>query len=698
MPVHIREVSVRRLGPLGDFSFEPGRLCLVYGRNESGKTCLVEFILRALFRIPGRDAHWGLRDLAGCGQVAVSGLAGGDAVFSGRPRSPKLEDRLRAAGWTVPVDLARLLVIKGAEPALDARAAGGAGRAQVREYLTGQPVFEEIGGRIPNTAERVTISAGDIVGDARSADVSSRRQAREGLQRIDGLVEAIEQLYSRSSRRHLEAERQAVRAAVALQDRARRHQAFRLQRELDALEADIQQLPDADLDRVEQTRVRYAEKSADCARTEAERGEAAAAAREADWLEAALALYRDAGGRLAAQPGPALPILAGLVLAAAAAAILAGHRVPAALLLLAAAGLGAWHIRRAARAAAGWRDRRDIESIEAGFRERFGGGRVDGATLQALFKQADEARVIARRLEGDIRTLKAERAAIEETGAVLFERLAGRRVEPDAWPQEAAALKARARDLARRRSDTRNRLDRLGAAPSDLLADDPGVPYDPQQTADLDRRARELDDRLARMEHGLIEAKAAVAREVASADAGLSRPMEDWLGRLAEKRAALAEAYRDATASLIAQKAVADVLQDLRRQEDRLIDDGLASEPVLRLLRNVTRRYTGVEVEGEALKVSDGSGSWALGELSTGSRDQVLLALRMGFAARLAGADSLFLIFDDAFQHSDWERRRRLADELAAASRQGWQCLVFTMDDHIRDLFREREARMVALP
>jgi len=76
--------------------------------------------------------------------------------------------------------------------------------------------------------------------------------------------------------------------------------------------------------------------------------------------------------------------------------------------------------------------------------------------------------------------------------------------------------------------------------------------------------------------------------------------------------------------------------------------------------------------------------------LSTGAREQVLLALRMGFAARFAGNNSLFLILDDAFQYSDWERRPRLVDQVFAMAEKGWQIFYLTMDDNLRDLFRER--------
>jgi len=47
------------------------------------------------------------------------------------------------------------------------------------------------------------------------------------------------------------------------------------------------------------------------------------------------------------------------------------------------------------------------------------------------------------------------------------------------------------------------------------------------------------------------------------------------------------------------------------------------------------------------------------------------------------------LILDDAFQHSDYVKRPILVKTLFQLANDGWQIIYLTMDDHIRDLFRE---------
>jgi uncharacterized protein YhaN len=65
----------------------------------------------------------------------------------------------------------------------------------------------------------------------------------------------------------------------------------------------------------------------------------------------------------------------------------------------------------------------------------------------------------------------------------------------------------------------------------------------------------------------------------------------------------------------------------------------------------------------------------------------VLLGLRIRFTARILAGIPLFLILDDAFQHSDWESRERLVKKLFTLSNKGWQIIDFTVDDHIRSFF-----------
>ncbi|MHB8114152.1 MAG: ATP-binding protein, partial [Bellilinea sp.] len=118
----------------------------------------------------------------------------------------------------------------------------------------------------------------------------------------------------------------------------------------------------------------------------------------------------------------------------------------------------------------------------------------------------------------------------------------------------------------------------------------------------------------------------------------------------------------------------------------RAINSKAMSEPI----KEITPSYTGVDLEGEELVVFNDMQRFPLSALSTGAKEQVLLALRIGLANHVLGEQKMFLILDDAFQHSDWNRRERLVDEMAALGTTGWQIIYFSMDDHIKQLFEDR--------
>ena len=68
-----------------------------------------------------------------------------------------------------------------------------------------------------------------------------------------------------------------------------------------------------------------------------------------------------------------------------------------------------------------------------------------------------------------------------------------------------------------------------------------------------------------------------------------------------------------------------------------------------------------------------------------------MLLLRKIFAEDYFDEESGFLLLDDAFQHSDWERRESLVDYiLQLVEDHDWQIFYFSMDDHLATLIHER--------
>ncbi|MEO1999082.1 MAG: ATP-binding protein, partial [Planctomycetaceae bacterium] len=76
MTIRLDRITVSREGPLAqDFDLTCGDLNLIYGANETGKSYIVECLIRCLFRTSGREVrNWSLRDWDPRASVSISGL------------------------------------------------------------------------------------------------------------------------------------------------------------------------------------------------------------------------------------------------------------------------------------------------------------------------------------------------------------------------------------------------------------------------------------------------------------------------------------------------------------------------------------------------------------------------------------------------------------------------------------------------
>ena len=132
------------------------------------------------------------------------------------------------------------------------------------------------------------------------------------------------------------------------------------------------------------------------------------------------------------------------------------------------------------------------------------------------------------------------------------------------------------------------------------------------------------------------------------------------------------------------------VITEIREREDASITKALDSPEICQPIHALTHTYQGVALLGDDIHMLTEFDRYPLHDLSTGAQEQVLLALRIGIAAHLLKDQKMFLILDDAFQHSDWQRREWMVDQMADLASIGWQIIYFAMDYHIRQLFEER--------
>ncbi|MBR9936418.1 AAA family ATPase [Oscillospiraceae bacterium Marseille-Q3528] len=182
------------------------------------------------------------------------------------------------------------------------------------------------------------------------------------------------------------------------------------------------------------------------------------------------------------------------------------------------------------------------------------------------------------------------------------------------------------------------------------------------QTESLTTGLQELSARIAQLQEELLDAgqeRQNCLEELGELDRALPREQQAWLEAMAAEDAR--DRIRKVSAELSGNWA------------DRLTDQ--ASE----ILRAITGgRYFGIQVNtgtrNGSLTVTDGVRIYQPEQLSTGTADQIRMAVRLS-AAQLLEEEPMPLVFDDAFLTWDDVRLSQLLEYLAGCGR---QVLIFT--------------------
>lgn len=684
MALHIDRLNVERAGPLSEVQLPLGRFNLIYGRNEQGKTFLVEFVIRCLFN---HHEAWSLRRADCRGKVLLSGFKDTPRPFMPSSK-PKLDDLLVEAQPGLPAQLARLLVVKGAQLNFDHAAdpaGAGINRAILKQLLSGQGVLDDIQEDISKTVQGASVEEGRIEGHRRG-ELRARQHLLDNLQQIDALFEALETTYSGGERRALEQDIAGLQEAIAQQELARRRQAYQTLQQIRQHEKRLADVPQDALQRLNDDFNKHHGLQQRISRRQARLDELAQQSRHFSWLEEAITVYETRAVQGKSALNPLIPVVVlGLLFLAALSSFLQQSLVTVILILIAA--LAGWvALRRARTALDNAVDVEEIARLEAGFRERFG-ERLSGLPqMKALKKAMDEAYHGARTLRDELEVEKEEASHLQEQIASRLQALTARTIAPQNWAEAIKKLNQFRNRVQEELQRERLALAALGVDESDVHPDPAPVAY---SHARLQALRQQLDQTQAELDEKTGELRTLKQRVGQKTGDPITLDWETLIHNLQRTRHDLAAEYREITAQILAGILVSEQLEAMRAQEEEKIRRKLASDTVCQPVFNITRRYSDLAYEDGNVYVGDDYGRFALGDLSTGAREQVLLGLRIGFAAHLLRQDRLFLLLDDAFQHADWQRRRWLVEQAVTLAKDGWQIVYFTMDDHIRDLFRD---------
>ena len=692
MSLRIGRIKVNRGGPLkSDFEFEPADLNLIYGPNETGKTYVVESLISFLFKTGSRaPAEWDLRDWDMAGKATVLGL-GSDPVSFTRS-GKKLEEYWEERGSGLPLDLSRLLVVRAGETRL-APAQDGVGQDRLKAYLSGEETLDRIGDQISKTLQDAKIEDSQIVANDRG-ESKDRNNFKDAVGTLDNLIHRVEREHISGDAYSLRRKQGELETQVRTLENARRYRAGQLDKKIEALENERSGLPtEGELTECESNVSSYEDKTDDLALRSKELAELESFTEHLSWAKQALDVYTEVtSGAASYGPTRVLMLLAALLLAGTVVLGLLGFRIPMVLSGVSSALLFAITYLDLKRSLSKAGQNAELERLRVEYLARFGSELTDSATLKAKLEDLKKSEILANSLRTFLADLYRATSVIKRNIGSTLRDWGVIDIPVDEWRDTIIDLKKKTGSLEKYIAREKKKLMSLGVLADRYRDEDPGEEWDSLLYEDRERALREAETNLTEAESDLSELRG----EISQATGQSSSDWDDLITALRRKREHAAQDYKDKTAEILGKIQVYKVIQQLRQEENMRIAEGLKREELTEPLRALTGRYRSIRLTNDKglVLVSDQDEDCPLASMSTGVREQAFLALRMGFASIAMKGKTGFLILDDAFQHSDWNRRENLVKRTMSFVQSGWQVFYFTMDDHIRDLFEDAGARI----
>ncbi len=350
-----------------------------------------------------------------------------------------------------------------------------------------------------------------------------------------------------------------------------------------------------------------------------------------------------------------------------------------------------------------------VESLEAAS-EALTRFRLEYESLQ---KQIDAENERVRSLKSELHTMQSEREA-----AVDRQRAQG--LEIDGWFRDRQVADRAAyvlkRDELRRRLEDRDRLEaevaeliRQGVARdrADLqlecerrlkALDEDGVPA----AGKTETEFRNLQNQIAR-ERIRLEQLSRAERELGEKRAGDSGEMRGALQRLTAELGALEQSRLRLRSDIAGREldkdaagAALKIFEELRSDNNVLLEQllgelGQSVRKILPGVESMSLQQAGDFALQEVLIPDAGGAERRIEHLSSGTRDSFVFAARIALAGHSRDQnDPALLILDEPFLTLDEPRERQCLEFLREFQQErGWQLVLLTKEERLRDLARE---------
>ena len=681
MTIKISEINVKDLGPITTLSKKLKQINLVYGKNEKGKTFLVEFIIRSVFKNP---KNWILRNLQGKGRVTISGLSNDLQDF--QPESPKkLEDFWEESTKGFPKDFSKLMVVRAADVKL-AIEQNGIDNSLLKECLSSKGIVDEILEGIKPTLQNAKYEDGEIKGK-RAGEIKSYQDT---LKLFYELSEQIELISNKFSECDIASNKNILDEKLDLQNKlvkARNNYAFQKNEEIHEIDQELDNYPESILNDLNKAINNWDQLDEFKKKEEVELNEAKEKGKHFLWLKTAKEIFESR--KLGELPKNIVLFIwiSCFLLLSSFVSFFYYQRLEIALptFVLSILSIG-YYIIKISKLLKRKNDIEEIEGIKNGFVERFDQSLNGIVDINQKIEEVQPYRFQSDLLSKNIDKKKKELSSL----SIEIKNFIRTFHNTDYTFDQCKSILENAREgkneLENKKKSLQIELANLKVNSKDFLAKKSTIKWDSEKLELTENEIDELNSLIQTQEQGLNDLKQSSCDLV---DLKISNDWEEIILKLNEKKIQLEDELNILKARCIAKIIITEIAYELKLSEEQKIEEGFKASQISEYVQKITEKYEDIIYRDGIIFLKDRFEEYRLKDLSTGAYEQVLLAIRISFAQNLASDEPMFLILDDAFQFSDWDRRPRLVKLIFELAKDGWQIIYFTMDDHIRDLFKQ---------
>jgi len=737
MGIKLEKISVKDLGPIRELDFNFGIFNLIFSQNEKGKTFLTEFIIRSLFK---NISRWSYLRKSGSGKIYVSGLEKDGILNEFSPTSKKkLEDFWQEQEKGLPASIAKLLVVRGGEAGIE-DSNGGVNKLLIKEILSGINVLDKIDNdkNISATIKKAQISNNQII-ITNQGEGRRYNEVKDKLERLKKLFAEIENKYVQGIVRTYKQEKESLKNKLDLLEKAKKHLAWQISEKLKTLQNKLNESPDNEILNVEQNISLFNSLLQSYKEKKKKLEQINNNCKDYSWLEKAFHIYKEliVVGPINKQKSLSfinvvimelIFALLGFIL------IFLGFYssfkflfVIGILFIIALIIYSIFIFKKQLNLNLSQIAQfKEIDNIKEEFKKKFEVELTDLALLEKTLEEQkkyynqleplkDDIEKIENELEGYFNNIvektlvlssKIPKFSLPESllnfinlksTSTSFSKPLSSSFSND-WQAKIKNiedcqkilnfLKENNLKIKNEIEINKEELIKLNVDPTDYIKEfeTENIKFSVEQYKKTLEDYELVNQKITLQEQELNNLKNTICSHTGD-DPSIS--WDELIESLSNKIWQTKEELAEINSSIVAGIVVHNIIDNLRKEEDLKIREGLQSQKVLSPLLEITKRYNKLYLDDDKLIISDDYNDFDLRDLSTGAREQVMLALRIGFSSSLFGNDTMFLLLDDAFQHSDWQKREILIEKLADIAKTGWQIIYFTMDNHIVELFEK---------